>query len=49
MMISQSVFTLSFLSSLGAASYGWDYFKYCVINPVLGHISIIPVKPIKPT
>lgn len=30
----------------GAASFGWDYFKYCVVNPLTGEVEIIPVKPI---
>ena len=31
---------------LGAASHGWSYFKYCVINKNTGKVEIIPVKPI---
>jgi len=30
----------------GAASHGWSYFKYCVINKNTGKVEIIPVKPI---
>ncbi|XP_065071993.1 N(4)-(Beta-N-acetylglucosaminyl)-L-asparaginase-like [Rhopilema esculentum] len=30
----------------GAASHGWDFFKYCIINPTSGRVEIIPVAPV---
>nr|BAX00386.1 aspartylglucosaminidase [Aurelia sp. SETO] len=30
----------------GAASHGWDFFKFCVVNPTIGKVEIIPVQPV---
>eukprot|EP00794_Sanderia_malayensis_P005437 gene5437-6116_t len=31
----------------GAASHGWNYFKYSIINPTTGKVEVIAVKPIE--